>query len=77
MEKNLRNACLAAIIDAALEAGWNFFLNHSMNDILEMLDDSEVTTPAQAVIKFRDLELDALDRVVEAAEQKAGWDPNP
>lgn len=77
MEQNLRNMCLAAVTNAALEEKWNYILDTTLNDICEMLDDSEVTTPEQAVIKFRDLQQYALENAVEDAENAAGWDPNP
>lgn len=77
MDKQLLKKCIGAILVAAVEEKWNYILDTSLNDVCEMLEDSEVTTPEQAVIKFRDLQQYALESAVEGAECAAGWDPNP
>lgn len=52
MDKKLRKDCIDAVLEAALEKGWDCVLNRTLNDIVEDLDDSVIETPEQAVIMY-------------------------
>ena len=52
MDKKLRKECIDAVLEAALEKGWDCVLNRTLNDIVEDLDDSVIETPEQAVTMY-------------------------
>lgn len=54
MDKKLINACVGAIVDAAIEGRWNCVLNLTVADVVEQLEESGVKTPEQAVRMFAD-----------------------